>query len=415
MLLFGLALLLGLNFLFYAEDLLLEILALPRRRRFEAIGSAELRKLGRLPARRFAVLVPFFRPGGDFTNLIYDNHAVFLGVESSDAKAWAAARALEQAHPEILVIPQESGARRNRARAWSKMAEQVLASEKLSGFRFEAFLLLEGSDAISPEALLLLNRELAAADLVQLPLLPHPGRPLAFGTGAYADEAADLHRELSLRAAFRGVLPTRGSGTALSRALLEALLARHAASFAHSYSLGVNAIRLGFRARAALASVDGRMIGVSQAAPDSLAWAIRRRARFAFEAGVEGWQDFGFGANARERYFFWRDRRWVPFSTAGLLLSIFFLAHALFAGEETLPALPLWVGYLSLVNISLAALRLSLRVLNCRRAYGWRKALLVPLRTPVFNFVQSVAQWRALGQAWRLRASTLGFRATSRE
>jgi len=405
LLLYAVALLLGLNFLFYAEDLLLELFAFSRRQRPENLSAQNLAELRLLPARRFAVLVPFFRPGGDLINLLYTEHAIFLGVESGNLAAWNEARALERAHPHIAVIVQDASQPGwGRAQAWVELASRVLASEAASGFRYEAFLLLEGADGLSPEALNLLNRELAHADLVQLPLLPRHGGWAAFGAGAFADDAADLHRELSLRAAFRAMLPTRGTGTALSRPLLEALLHSHGKSFAHSYALGVNAYRLGFRTRALLAAAHGRLIGVAQEAPESVAWAIRRRTRFAFEASVEGFQDFGFGVGARERYFFWRDRRWVPFSAVGLALSIFFLIHAFFAGEEALPALPLWIGYLSLVNISLALLRLSLRVYNCRLAYGWKRALLLPVRTPVLNFVQSVSQWRALAQGFRGRA-----------
>lgn len=398
MLLSALALLLGLNFFFYLEDLLLEGLSLFRRTGPRALDDDATARLAALPPRRIAVLVPFFREGGTLTNIIYENHAVFLGVEAGNHSAWAAARALEQAHPNFSVMMQEAGA--SRERAWLGLAERVLASETITGFRYEAFLLLEGSDGLSPESLLLINEELGRADLVQLPILPRRAAWSAFGAGAYADEAADLHRELLARSAFRGALLTRGTGTTLARPLLLALLARHGASFAHSYALGVNALRLGFRARLALAAVKGRLVGVSQAAPETVNWAIRRRARFAFESGIEGIREFGFGASFRERYFFWRDRRWMPFSLAGLGLSLFFLGHALLAGGEALPPLPLWIGYLSLTNILLALMRLGLRVRNCRQAYGWKNALLLPLRTPVTNFVLSVSQWRALGRAW---------------
>ena len=403
LLLIALALLLGLNFCFYLEDLLLEGWALLRRVRARPLNEGGLSRLRALRAKRFAVLVPNFRPGGDLASIRYENFAVFLGVDSENADAWAAARKLEQENPAVIVVPQSRSA--GRAAAWTDLARRVLASESATGFRYEAFLLLEGADSPSPEALLLLNDELERAALVQLPLLPRRGAWSAFGAGAYADEAADLHRELLLRSHFRGALFTRGSGTALSRALLEALLARHGASFAHSYALGINAYRLGFRGRLSLAVLRGRALGVNQTAPESVRWAIRRRARFAFESGVEAQQDFGFGASPRERYVFWRDRRWVPFSLAGLALSIFFLGHSLLSGGEPLPALPLWVGYLSLVNLLLASLRLALRMRNCRNAYGWRSALLLPLRAPVGSFVQSVAQWRALHAAWKTRSS----------
>ncbi|RZA06621.1 MAG: hypothetical protein EOP11_09840 [Proteobacteria bacterium] len=401
MLTIALALLLGINFVFYLEDLLLEGAALFRRARSAPMGEKELARLRRLAFRRFAVLVPFWREGGNLNDITYSEHAVFLGLSGPLSPHWEAAKALERTHEHVIVIVQGDA---TREEAWAQLAERVLASEGKTGFRFDAFLLLEGADGISPAALLALNEALENSDIAQLPIRPRRAAWSRFAAGAYADEAADAQRESLLRSILRSPFVTRGTGTALRREALEMLLAKSKPSLAHSYALGVNAIRFGLTTRLALYGSGDSLVAVNQEAPQSVSWAIRRRARFAFEAGIEGAKQFGFGATLAERYFFWRDRRWVPLSFLGLLVSCFFLGRAFVAGGEPLPALPLWIGFLSIINICLALLRLSFRMRNTGRTYGWRHALLVPLRTPVVNLVQSMAQWRAIGMAWRGKA-----------
>lgn len=389
----AIALLLSLNLLFYLDDLLLEGTLLFRRRQPRRLPPASS-----LPEKRLALLVPFFKGTDELLALQYQNHTLFLGVRADDASAWGRARALEQAHAHVIVLVQPS--ERDRRSAWRELAAQVLRSERLTGITYDAFVLLEGSDSLHPAALRVVNEELEAAALVQLPLLPRPSSWLRWGSGAYADEASDLQRELLARSTLGGALATRGTGTALSRRLLLELAEHAPESLAHSYALGVHARRLGFSARLALAVAGGELVGVHQEAPESVRWAIRRRARFAFESSIDAARDFGWGRDWQELYFFWRDRRWLFFSLAGFALSLFLLGLSFTQGENPEP-LPLWIGFLSLVNLALAATRIALRIRNCRTAYGWRRALLLPLRHPVGNFVQSVAQWRALAEAWR--------------
>ena len=386
----AIALLLALNLVFYLDDLLLEGVLLFRRKKPRRLGTP-------LPEKRIALLVPFFKGADELLSLAYRSHTIFLGANSGDAKAWARARALEQAHPHVIVLVHPPSA--SRRSAWSDLAAQVLASEAPTGIRYDAFVLLEGSDSLHPQALQLLNEELNQTDLVQLPLLPRASAWNRWGSGAYADEASDLQREMLARSALGGALATRGTGTALSRGLLLALSAHAPDSLSHSYSLGVHARRLGFTAKLALATDGSQLIGVQQEAPENVRWAIRRRARIAFESSIDAARDFGWGQDWQEFYFFWRDRRWLFFSLAGLGISLFLLGLSLIQGEHT-QALPLWIGFLSLGNIALAGSRIALRMRNCRTAYGWRRALLLPLRHPVGNFVQSVSQWRALAQAW---------------
>jgi hypothetical protein len=383
MLTIALALVLGINLLFYLDDLTLEALALWRRE--------PVRPVFPMPGlRRLAVLIPYWKDSTNFLQLEHRNHSIFLGVHSDDPDSWKKAQALMAAHSQVIVLVHE--ARGSRNAAWLNMARQVRAGEEALNRLYGGYVLLEGSDALHPLALDLFDEELEFADLVQLPVL---------SSGAYSDEHAELGREFLLRDRLGLSFPTRGTGSALRPELLSAILQHAPAALGHGYSLGHHAQRLGFRTRFTKA-VDGRSlqtIGVQQKAPDSLRWAIQRRAHFALESVIQG-RNFGWGQSIAEAYFFWRDRRGMAFTLLGFATSILFLGLSL-SGKTVDASLPLWIGYLALSNIGLAALRLSLRLRVIKAAMGWKPALTLPLRMPLSNLVLSLAHWRALAAAWK--------------
>lgn len=386
----AISLALSLNLLYQLDDLLLDRLARPRRPR--RLRWADLHS-----PRRLALLIPFWKAGDSLRGLERQHHHIFLGVHQGDLASWR--QALPLTSDQVTLLPHPENA--SRAEAIRHLCQVVLGAEG-TGLEFDGFVLLEGSDRLHPQALPFLARELGEADLVQLPLLFTHRRWNEIAAGAYADEQADQLAELLARSAAGLPTPTRGTGLALSREALRALVEANT-DLSSGYELGLAAGHLGFRSALAYASVSGahgpELLCVERQSPTTLRWALRRRVGWAGE-NAQGLR-LGWPGDWREKYFLWRDRRGFVFFLTGFASSLLVLAASFGAAE---PTLPLWVGYLALANVGLLLGRAWIRTKRVAALGGWRQGLASSLRWPLANFLGSIAHGSALAEAWRKHA-----------
>jgi adsorption protein B len=414
MLLFTLAmgLILVTAFLLHCDDLFLDGFNLWKRIRPHELTPQDLRRLKLLPQRRFALLIPNWKEGealeqmvrGNLSSLAYENYSVFLGVYRNDPLSWAAARKLEQDFAQVSVIVNDLPGPTSKAQLLNEMVRKIFSSEELSGLRHDLFLVQDAEDVMHPLALQLLNSELETADLVQLPVLSLPLRWQQFTAGTYADELAEAHnRDLLARSALGATLPSTGAGVALNRTLLKSLLSQGSflseGNAAENYHLGMEAGRLKFRSRAlsAYRHLAGKkdFIATRKFFPENTKAAISQKARWTTGIAFQGAARFGWGSNLADRYFFWRDRR-GPWTTLLLALASWLYLIAIFQNPASPPLLPGWLAILSLVNALLWVRRVLWRMRTTAWVHGWKFALLVPLRWPVGNFINSISTWRAL-------------------
>lgn len=409
MLLFTLALgiLLVTAFLLHCDDLFLDTYTFLKRIRPQALSPLAVRRLTLQPQRRIALLIPNWREpehlqkmvSGNLHALHYENYSVFLGVYPNDFTSWEAARRLEASFPRVSVIVNDKNGPTSKAQLLNEMVRQILASEEISGLRHEAFLLHDAEDVIHPLSLCLLNQELETADLVQLPVLSLPVSWKHLTAGTYADESAESHtKDFLARHALGARLPNPGVGTAVSRTLLGSLLNQgfflNEKRAAENYHLGLRAGKLGFASRFVSAYRGERdFIATRKFFPDRTASAIRQKARWTTGVAFQGASRFG--ESLADRYFLWRDRR-GPWTTLFLALAsgLFLVSAFQTAGEP--PLLPRWLEVLSLANATLWVRRAAWRMRTTAWVHGWAYALLVPLRWPVANFINSLSTWRAL-------------------
>jgi adsorption protein B len=397
----------------HGDDLFLDLYASIRGLKPKALSRAAQRQLLSRPQRRFALLIPSWREGGlatmvgeNIARMEYEHYSLFLGVYPNDFQAWREARELEKKFPQVSVIVNDRHGPSSKAQLLNEMLRQILESEESTGLRHEAFLFHDPEDVLHPLSLALLNEELETADLVQLPLLSLPVSWKDLTAGAYADETAEWHtKEFLARSSLGASLPNPGAGLALSRTLLVALTSAGRtevfpeSSTAENYQLGLEAGRLGYACRFVSAyrwEGSGRdFVATRKFFPDRPASAIRQKARWAAGIAFQGTARFGWKGNWASRYFLWRDRRgpWTTLFLAGA--SGLALLWA-FQSDGAPPLVPHWLETLSLLNLLLWLRRVAWRMRTTAWVHGWAYALLVPLRWPVANFLNSLSAWKAL-------------------
>jgi bacteriophage N4 adsorption protein B len=403
--------------LFTLDDLFLDLAGFWHRVGPRRIPLGDLAGPCHLPEKRFAVLIANWHEQdvieamvhGNSASVIYSNYSFFLGVYPNDKPTWEAARRLEAEYPHVSVIVNDRPGPTSKGQLLNHMARKVIASEEASGFHYDAFLLHDSEDIIHPLAFRLINQELEDAEFVQLPVFSLNTPYADFTAGTYADEFAEAHtRVLLAREAMGAAVPSAGVGTAVSRRLALASMARNDGdllnqkTLTEDYQLGLLAGRLGFRTRFACRylSAQGKKdyIATREYFPHELAASVRQKTRWVVGIAFQSWNDLGWGKSAAENYFLWRDRR-GPFNAlliaAGTLLLMIFIGHLAARGRLPDVAYHPAFAFLCWLNFSQMLWRLASRMHHTAMIYGWKFSLFTPLRWLVGNYVNCVASWKA--------------------
>lgn len=211
-------------------------------------------------------------------------------------------------------------------------------------------------------------------------------------------------------------VPLAGTGCAMALPLLDMVAEARAGvpfdatSLTEDYELGLALAELG--ASAVLARVPeapgGPMVSVRAYFPDSIADAVRQKARWMTGIALQGWDRTGWARswNPLDHWMRLRDRR-APLAVlvlaaaylAVLCWGVAALAHW-WAGSAP-PAISGIMRVLLGVNAVLLAWRFLVRSAWTWRSYGRREALLAVPRTVIGNFVSLLAARRAMTQYLR--------------
>jgi adsorption protein B len=367
------------------------------------------------PARplRFALLVPAWDEadviGPMLTSALQRlrgaDYRIFVGCYPNDQATIAAVAALTDARVQLAVGPQPGPTTKadNLNALWTAF--------ETSGWVADAVVLHDAEDMLHPDELVVLGALLAEHDVVQLPVLPIPARGSPLLSGHYADEFAESHgKAMVVRGAIGAALPLAGTGFAVRTSLLETIAARRggapfdAHSLTEDYELGLSLAKLGARGCfARVRDADGALVAVRAIFPGQLGSAVRQKARWMTGIALAGWDRTGWGARwaLGDHWMRLRDRR-APL--AMLVLAVAYAAMIAWsvAGAAHIlrgsSAAPLSGGMVALlwINTALLAWRLLVRGAFTGRAYGWREALVSPVRFLVGIAVDLMAAPRAL-------------------
>jgi bacteriophage N4 adsorption protein B len=363
--------------------------------------------------KRFALLVPAWDEADVIGPMLTSalgrlrgaEYRVFVGCYPNDQATIAAVRSIEDARIHVAIGPRPGPTTK------ADNLNALWAALRASEWRPDAVVLHDAEDMLHPDELVVLGALLDEHDVVQLPVLPIPAQGSPLLSGHYADEFAESHgKGMVVRRAIGAALPLAGTGFAVRTTLLEQIAARRggdpfdARSLTEDYELGLGLARLGARGCfARVRDAAGGLVAVRAIFPGELGPAVRQKARWMTGIALAGWDRTGWGARwaVGDHWMRLRDRR-APL--AMLVLAVAYLAMIAWSvagaahilrGTSAAP-LPGWMVTLLWINTALLAWRLLLRALFTGRAYGWREALVSPVRFIVGIAVDLLAAPRAL-------------------
>src|SRR5579884_2691276 len=315
---------------------------------------------GPLPEKPIALLVPAWREAAVIEQMLdynvatiqYSNYEIFVGVYPNDIPTRARVLASEKKHPRVhhVLCPHSGPTSKADCLNWLYLGMQSYEEER--GCHFEIVAHHDAEDVVDPHGLQRINEYCEAYDMVQIPVLPLATPWWEATHGAYCDDFAQSHlRELHVRQRLGGFLPSCGVGTAYRR-------------------------------------------------------AVRQRARWIMGIALQSWQEIGWDVEARQIYWLWRDRKGLlgnPLTVLTNLLFLYGAAEWLWARATARPwilgqlisASP-WLRWTIIINTVLMLGRLGARASCVKAGYGWKHALISPIRSVWGNLINFCATVYAL-------------------
>lgn len=282
------------------------------------------------------------------------------------------------------------------------------AASRFEEGNFQAVILHDSEDLISPYEARVIVHLLPRFGLIQLPVVPLVDRHSRWISGHYCDEFAESHgKSLIVREALGTSLPLAGVGCAIRIDVLKALSESQDGrpfdvdSLTEDYETGVRLSSSG--ATAAFVRMQeqrgGALVATRAHFPDELDAAVQQKARWIIGIAIAGWDRLGWTGNLVENWMRLRDRQGL---FAGILLFIGYLA-LIFGASAFLMAAMLGrhfqvpdglIALSSIVTISLVW-RLGVRAVFVGRIYGLAEAFRSIPRAVVANGIAILAARRA--------------------
>ncbi len=408
------------------DDIFISVCWLVLRRRTALPTPAER---DAAPERRVAIFIPLWHEHSvagqmlerTVSTLNYGAYDVFVGVYPNDTltarvvfEASARDRRIRPA-----MVPHNGPTSKGDCLNW--IFECMRRYETVSGARYEIIVTHDAEDVVHPESLRLINWFSRDHAMVQIPVLALPTSAREFTHGIYCDEFAEFQlKDIPVRQALGGFLPSNGVGCGFAREALERLAESRGgrifdpSSLTEDYENGYQLHRLGYRQMfVPVTFEDGAPIATREYFPrHRAALAIRQRSRWIAGIALQGWERHGWNAPWRQRYWFFRDRKGVignllsPFANAAFLAGL--------AGLLPIGSAPAHIGWLYRATLAIASIQMAARVRAAARIYGWRFAAFSPLRTLWGNLINFHATMKALQQfaSAHLRGVTLSWQKT---
>lgn len=409
---------------------------------FGRLGARSRRVLDRdrlmsVVPKRVAIMLPAWKEAEVIEQMVAHNLArldyprdrvdFFVGTYCNDADTQARVEAAARRFPNVhkVVVPHDGPTSKADCLNW--IYQGVVLVERERSRRFDILLMHDAEDVIHPLALRLYSLLVPEHELVQTPVfsLPLPMHRLVAGT--YIDEFAEHHqKDMRVREAIGGMVPSAGVGTAFDRAAFEeiALAADqrpfNVDSLTEDYEIGLK-FRLSRRkAHFAFCSVlddHGREdpIATREYFPSGMGASIRQRSRWILGITLQTWEQVGWPGSWPVLYCLWRDRKAI---LTNLLLLCAYALLLYFLSRLTAAQIGYWawnfddvvppgsaLTWVLRFNFAFAGWRMVMKAFFVGRLYGpWHAALSVP-RIFLANVIGISATARAAWQYARHRWS----------
>lgn len=400
----------------FGVDLVWFWLKLTGRARTHRINRADMQ--GQPLSGNAAVLIPAWREAAVIGATV--SHALaawahpelrlYIGCYPNDPATAEAARRAAGDDPRIRIIVHDLPGPSTKADCLNTVYRALSEEELATGQRFRMIVLHDAEDMVDPAELLVMDRALACAEFVQIPVRPEPQPISPWVAGHYSDEFTEAHAKgMVVRDALGAALPAAGVGCAFDREILARLAAMRSIgvpfspeSLTEDYELGLVIKKLGGRARfLRLRDEHGQLIATRACFPSRLHQAIRQKTRWIHGIAFQGWDRMGWSARPAELWMRLRDRRGplsaIVLATAYLMLgfsAILWLAElgGLIRPWQRDPVADAMIIFCLGSFIWRAGMRFAFTT----REYGPMEGIMAILRIPVGNLITILAARRAL-------------------
>ncbi|WP_175650562.1 cyclic di-3',5'-guanylate-activated glycosyltransferase NfrB [Pseudomonas sp. Marseille-P9899] len=436
----------SLMFLLGLDDLFIDIVYWARKlfrslRIYDKHPHADEKRLFEVAEKPLAIMVPAWNEVGVVgemarlaaSTIDYENYQIFVGTYPNDPQTQADVDAVCLHYPNVHKVVCARPGPTSKADCLNNVIDAILRFESDARIEFAGFILHDAEDVISPMELRLFNYLLPAKDMIQIPVYPFAPEWNGFTAGHYVDEFAENHgKDVIVREALTGQVPSAGVGTCFSRRAISALLedgdgiAFDVQSLTEDYDIGFRLKQKGMKCIFARYSISdpklalkrvwapgmskafAQVICVREHFPRDWQHAIRQKSRWIVGIVFQGTTNLGWSRKGALNYFLWRDRRGLFAYLLGFLVNLLLLVLLVMLlitvifpeswrfpsilGESALLSTLLWLNGFLLLN------RLFQRAWFVTRYYGIFQGLLSAPRMMWSNFVNFFANVRALRQ-----------------
>ncbi|MGE8406887.1 MAG: cyclic di-3',5'-guanylate-activated glycosyltransferase NrfB [Pseudomonas sp.] len=436
----------SLMFLLGLDDLFIDFVYWTRKlfrafRIYDKHARADEKRLFEVPEKPLAIMVPAWNEVGVVgemarlaaSTLDYENYQIFVGTYPNDPDTQADVDAVCLHYPNVHKVVCARPGPTSKADCLNNVIDAILRFERDARIEFAGFILHDAEDVISPMELRLFNYLLPAKDMIQIPVYPFAPEWQGFTAGHYVDEFAENHgKDVIVREALTGQVPSAGVGTCFSRRAIGALLedgdgiAFDVQSLTEDYDIGFRLKQKGMKCIFARYSIKdpqltlkqdwvpgmsrafSQVICVREHFPRDWQHAIRQKSRWIVGIVFQGTTNLGWSRKGALNYFLWRDRRGLFAYLLGFLVNLLLLVLVVMLvitlifpeswrfpsilGDSALLSTLLWLNGFLLLN------RLFQRAWFVTRYYGIFQGLLSAPRMMWSNFVNFFANVRALRQ-----------------
>jgi adsorption protein B len=382
--------------------------------------------------RRLAILLPAWDESAvirrmlltNLAHIDYQNYQIFVGVYPNDPATQAAVAALAAGDPRVASVVVQRPGPTTKGDCLNQLYVAARREGETAGRPYDAYVLNDAEDLISPLSLRVVNHFIRDADVVQLPVLPLPSRLSELTAAHYGDEFAALHaRDMPIREWISGAVPSAGVGTGFSPAALERAAASNdgkpfsLSSLTEDYDLTMRLagsdLRYTFAIEALFRPAEDRTglpiddaIAIREFFPRKLRQAVRQKGRWIVGNALQAWRQIGWGRGWGVRYFFYRDRKVIVghLATGAASISVLLTlavwgGRALLMGDASFPQVVSPGGWVELsirVNMALMILFLAVRAGFVGAVYGTGQGMLSMVRALWAGWINFAASIRAL-------------------
>ncbi|QBF26639.1 phage adsorption protein NrfB [Pseudomonas tructae] len=439
-----------LMFLLGLDDLFIDIVYWGRKliRRFriyDKYEKADEKRLFEVKEKPLAIMVPAWNEVGVVgemarlaaSTIDYENYQIFVGTYPNDPQTQADVDAVCLHYPNVHKVVCARPGPTSKADCLNNIIDAILRFQQDARIEFAGFILHDAEDVISPMELRLYNYLLPNKDMIQIPVYPFAPSWHGFTAGHYVDEFAENHgKDVIVREALTGQVPSAGVGTCFSRRAISALLedgdgiAFDVQSLTEDYDIGFRLKQKGMKCIFARYSMTdpqlalkrdwqwgmsrefAQVICVREHFPRDWQHAIRQKSRWIVGIVFQGTRNLGWSRTGALNYFLWRDRRGLFAYLLSFLVNLLLLVliamwlvtliapnawrFASILSDSPLLTTLLWLNGLLLIN------RLFQRGFFVTRYYGIGEGLLSAPRMMWSNFVNFFANLRALHQVMQM-------------